>query len=275
MPSRAQLTSGQSALLSTDLLAYYRRVAGSPLTVVDVETTGAKPYQARVIEVSVLQASLDDGIQHQETFLINPGVRVPAIITEVTGITTAMLQKGVYPEEAWFLSLPYFEEGVLTAHNLAFDYSFIKAEYRRLEVSFNRPIDQMFCTVLLSRLLLADLPSRSLPDLVNHFGFDVGRSHRAEADTKACWLLAKYLLTQIREESDERLLSRFSHQWVRLKDAAKLLQRPRLWVKERLDGWGAECRTTHRNSRFLYRRHDVEKLYWELQAGQLSLESML
>ncbi|PSN18335.1 3'-5' exonuclease [filamentous cyanobacterium CCP5] len=274
MVSPASITFGQSAVLSTDLLSYYRQVSQSTLTVVDLETTGSTADKARVIEVSVLQASLDDGIHHQDTHLINPGVKVPAMITRVTGITPAMVGQGKLPEDVWPDLLPRLEQGVLTAHNIEFDYRFIQSEYRHMDFKFTRPPQMQFCTVLLSRLLLADLPSRSLPDLVKHFKFDVGPSHRAEADTTACWLLAEYLLQQIRAESDEVLLGRFAQQWVRLRDAAKLLKCSKYKAQKILDGQGAECRTSRRNTRFLYRRRDVERVYYELQGQQLSLNGM-
>lgn len=274
MTSPASIRSGQSAVLSADLLGYYRQVSRSPLTVVDLETTGSLADQARVIEVSVLQASPQGEIQHQETHLINPGVKVPAIITRVTGITPAMVGQGKHPEDVWPDLLPLLEQGVLTAHNIDFDYRFIRSEYRHMDFSYSRPAHQQFCTVLLSRLLLADLPSRSLPNLVKHFNFDVGPSHRAEADTRACWLLAKDLLHQIREEPDEGLLERFAQQWVTLRDAAKLLNCSKRKAQTILDASGAECRTSRRNTRFLYRRRDVERAYYERQGQQLSLNGV-
>lgn len=270
----ASIRSGQSAVLSADLLSYYRQVSQSPLTVVDLETTGSLTDKARVIEVSVLQASLEDGIQHQETHLINPGVKVPAMITRVTGITPMMVGQGKLPEDVWPDLLPILEQGVLTAHNIDFDYRFIQSEYRHMDFSYSRPAQEQFCTVLLSRLLLADLPSRSLPDLVKHFSFNVGPSHRAEADTRACWLLAKYLLHQIRVESDEALLERFAQQWVRLRDAAKLLKCSKNKAQAILDAGGAECRTSRRNTRFVYRRRDIERIYYERQGQQLSLNGV-
>jgi DNA polymerase-3 subunit epsilon len=263
---------GQSALLSKDLLAYYRRVSQSPLTVVDVETTGSLPYKgARVIEVSVLRASLAEGIQHQETHMINPGVRVPAIITRVTGITQSMVAQGDFPEEVWPDCLELLEQGVLTAHNLEFDYRFLQSEYRHLEHSFVRPADEQLCTVLLSRLLLADLPSRSLPDLVKHFEFEVGPSHRAGADTRACWLLAEMLLKQIQNEDETVLLKRFGRQWVRLKDAAAMLQCPAKEAQQILTEAQVESRFSKRKNRPLYRRGDVERILRERTGEQLSV----
>lgn len=259
---------GQSALRSTELLAYYRRISQEPLTVVDVETTGSMPVRgARVIEVSVLQASLQDGIRHQETHLINPGVRVPAMITRVTGITQAMVSQGQFPEMVWPDCLERLETGVLTAHNLEFDYRFLQAEYQHLDHIFRRPAEERLCTVLLSRLLLADLPSRSLPNLVAHFKFDVGPSHRAGADTRACWLLAEHLLHQIQSESEAALLERFGQQWIRLQDAAALLKSSQKAAQKFLEDCGIISRFSKRKNRPLYRRRDVERLLHE-QAGE-------
>ncbi|MDB9527682.1 3'-5' exonuclease [Oscillatoria sp. CS-180] len=263
---------GQSAPLSQDLLAYYRKVSQSRLTVVDVETTGSLPYQgARVIEVSVLQASLSEGVLHQETHLINPGVRVPAMITRVTGITQSMVSQGVFPEEVWPDCLELLEKGVLTAHNLEFDYRFLKSEYQHLDHTFVRPVEEQLCTVLLSRLLLADLPSRSLPDLVKRFKFDVGPSHRAGADTRACWLLAEMLLKQIQTEPEAELLKRFGRQWIRLQDAAAILKCPAKLAQELLNEAGIDSRFSKRRNRPLYRRGDVERVMQEREGEQLSV----
>ncbi|HEY9889265.1 MAG TPA: 3'-5' exonuclease [Candidatus Obscuribacterales bacterium] len=263
---------GQSSLRSQELLAFYRQVSTSLLTVVDVETTGSLPYQgARVIEVSVLQGSLADGIVHQETHLINPGVRVPPMITRVTGITQAMVAQGVFPEAVWPDCLERLEAGILTAHNLEFDYAFLQSEYRHLDHTFGRQAHEQLCTVLLSRLLLADLPSRSLPNLVQHFKFDVGPSHRAGADTRACWLLAEMLLKQIQQEEDEVLLRQFGQQWIRLLDAAAMLQCSTRKAEQILTAAAIEGRFSKRKNRPLYRRGDVERVCQERSGEQLSV----
>ncbi|HIK44342.1 MAG TPA: 3'-5' exonuclease, partial [Leptolyngbyaceae cyanobacterium M65_K2018_010] len=184
----------QSALLTEDLVAYYRRLPAADFTVVDVETTGSRPHESRVIEIGLIQGSLTQGITHEASYLVNAGVPVPYNITRLTGIDTPMVRQGVPAANLWPSLRRPLNEGVLTGHNLAFDYGFLQAEYRRLQQTYQRPDQQRFCTVILARLLLADLPSRSLPQLVSHFGFEVGQSHRALADAKACWLLANRLL---------------------------------------------------------------------------------
>ncbi len=250
-------------LLSTDLLTYYRLISQQPFTVVDVETTGYKPDNSRVIEVSILKATLQDGIQHQETHLINPGVKIPEQITRITGISQSMVDPAASPEQVWQQCLPPLSTGIFTAHNLSFDYGFIRAEFRQLGIEFSRPTQAQLCTVILSRLMLPELPSRSLPNLVQHFGFAVGASHRAAADTEACWLLAKHLLTEIQTAADEKLLPRFAQQWLPLGDAATILRCKGKTARSRLTAAGIEPRIVGRYDTAMYRRGDVERVYFD------------
>lgn len=260
-------------MLATELLAFYRQISQQLLTVVDVETTGYAPDRSRVIEVSVLHGKLSDGILQQQTHLINPDIEVPANITRFTGITQAMVDAAMPASEVWQQYLPWLNQGILTAHNLDFDYSFLVAELEQLDVAFSRPSDEQLCTVILARQMLPDLPSRSLPNLVKHFGFNVGKSHRAEADTLACWFLAERLLTEIWNEDDEVLLPRFAQQWLTLIDAAAILKCLTRQARSRLDKAGIQPRLVGRNQIPMYRRGDVERVYWELRSrpSQLSL----
>jgi DNA polymerase-3 subunit epsilon len=264
-------------LLSTDLIAYYRQLSTQMFTVVDVETTGHRAYKSRVMELSVLQATLSDGILHQETHLINPQMSIPPKISQVTGISEPMVETAPLAAEVFPDYLAWLSEGILTAHNIDFDYPFLQAEYKRLGIPFSRPKPERLCTVILSRLMLADLPSRSLPDLVRHFQFDVGVSHRAEADVQACWFLTNYLLTEIQTQPDDTLIARFSQQWLVLREAAKLLGCSQKQCRRLLTQAGAQPRNagSQRTGPLMYRRGDIEALYYERQGGhQLSLGEM-
>jgi DNA polymerase-3 subunit epsilon len=258
-------------LLSTDLLAHYRRIARSPLTIVDLETTGHKPPRSRAIEISVIRASLKEGIVEQRTDLINPGTWVPHKITEITGITQEMVDGAPPAEEIWRSYLSLLSQGVLTAHNISFDYPFIRSEYRRLKVPFEKAEADLFCTVMLSRVLLSELPSRSLPNLVQHFQFPVGESHRAKADTMACWLLAKYLLTIIADEDDETVLAKLGEQLLPVTEVAKMLGCSQTVARTKLAEAGVEPYVSRRSGVYLYRRAAIEQLYWAQH--QLSLPS--
>jgi DNA polymerase-3 subunit epsilon len=62
--------------LSTELLAYYRQISTEIFTVVDLETTGVMGNSDRIIEISVIQATLKDGIIQILTDLINPQILI-------------------------------------------------------------------------------------------------------------------------------------------------------------------------------------------------------
>ena len=259
-------------MLSTDLLFFYRQVSHQVLTVVDVETTGHQPDSSRVIEISVLQASLESGIHHQQTHLINPQVPVPPSITQFTGISQEMVAQAPLAEDVWQDYLPLLNMGTLTAHNLSFDYGFLQSEFRHLDIGFTRPNSEQLCTVILARLMLPDLPSRSLPNLVQHFGFPVNTSHRAEADTLACWLLAKLLLTEIQNEPDDTLLDRFANQWLSLRDAAAILGMSTQQARAALKRSHVKPRLVGQYRTPQYQRGDVEQLFRASQSSnQLSL----
>lgn len=252
---------------SRQLLQHYRALSQRSLTVVDLETTGHGARTSRVTEISVLQASLQDGILSQHTQLMNPEVLIPAMITRFTGISQAMVDAAPVSARVWPQFLPLLREHVLTAHNLSFDYAFLQAEYEGLGVAFAREPGDRLCTVALARLMLSELPSRSLPDLVRHFGFPVGRSHRAEADALACWLLAERLLREIQNEDDETLLAKFGCQWIRLRDAAALLNLSTHQARQVLQ----EARLTVRTGQtgtLLYRRSQVDQVVAERRAAQ-------
>jgi DNA polymerase III subunit epsilon len=249
-------------VLSTDLLAYYKRISHQTLTIVDLETTGSKPPHNRVIEISVLKANLEQGILQHQTSLINPQVVVPDKITQFTGISQNMVNTAPLAETVWMSFWSDLKTGILTAHNIAFDYPFIQFELSRLGIQFNRPQSEQFCTVLLSRILLPDLPSRSLPNLVQHFSFQVSTSHRAEADTLACWLLAERLLNEIANESDEALLARFREEWLPLSMASHILGCSQANAQELLERSDAEFRKSKRSRSLMYRRGAIEDILW-------------
>ncbi|MDG2617655.1 3'-5' exonuclease [Thermoleptolyngbya sichuanensis XZ-Cy5] len=259
-------------MLSPQLLQHYRQLSQQPLTVVDVETTGGLAFKHRMTELSVLHVSLKEGVQRQQSTLLNPEALIPAKIVRITGITPEMVATAPTAAEALTDFLPLLQTGVLTAHNLEFDYGFLQAEYRRLGVEFMRPERMQLCTVELSRLMLPDLPSRSLPKLVQHFQFPIDTSHRAAADTLACWLLAERLLTELCNEEDTVLLARFARQVMPLKYAAQLLGQRQKKAAKLLMSLGIEGKLVARgrSSTLLYRRGDVERAVGELaQAAAL------
>lgn len=241
-----------------DYLDYYHSLSKTQFTVVDLETTGSRHPQDRAIEISLLLGSLTKGILHQETYLINPGIPIPAKIQKFTGIKQAMLTDAPTPLSVWTKCLPLLAQGTLTAHNLEFDYGFMQKEYQRLGVKFERPPEQQLCTVKLSRLLLADLPSRSLPMLVKHFQFPIPTSHRAAPDTLACWLLVEKLFDRLLNHPAQ-VLEILGRQWISQGEVATILNLP----EKEVGAYLASCpiQKRYRRNRVVYLRGEVESLH--------------
>ena len=88
----------------------------------------------------------------------------------------------------------FTEDCVFVAHNVNFDYGFIKQEFVRLERDFRRP---KLCTVVQMRRAYPGLPSYSLASLTHHFSISMEQHHRAMSDARA----AAQLLNLIHERT--------------------------------------------------------------------------
>ncbi|NJK34846.1 MAG: 3'-5' exonuclease [Oscillatoriales cyanobacterium SM2_2_1] len=247
------------ALTSRQLLEYYQSLRQQSFCVVDLETTGGNGQRDRIIEIAVVCASLREGIRTIKTDLINPRMAIPPAITRFTGISPEMV-KGMKSSAK---VLPTYRDlltsGVLTAHNFQFDYSFLQGEFSRQGTPFTH--NAQLCTVELSRLLLPHLPSRSLPNLVKHYDFKVGRSHRAEADAIACWLLLEQLFAEMDALGEQALLSRFGQQWLTLEHVALITGQPEEVIAEILAAAPVMTRFSRRRQVMLYQRQGVESYF--------------
>ena len=96
---------------------------------------------------------------------------------------------------------------VFVAHNVNFDYGFIKAEFERIGLSFRR---KKLCTVRLSRKLLPGKYSYSLGKLCASEGIPLNNAHRAAADAKATAILFTQLMKIDREGYIEKALNPLS-----------------------------------------------------------------
>jgi DNA polymerase III subunit epsilon len=149
--------------------------------IIDIETTGGSAACERITEIAVV---VHDGSKVIETFdtLVNPERSIPTYITQITGISDAMVADAPKFYEIAKKIVQLTEGAVFVAHNVRFDYGFVQEEFRRLGYTFSR---QQLCTVKLSRVAFPGLRSYALGNLIQHFGIKVNDRHRALADTLA------------------------------------------------------------------------------------------
>lgn len=152
-------------------------------TLVDVETTGGSPYYDRVIEVGIIRVVRGEVKQTLST-LINPGVSIPAFITSITGIRDSHVKKAPKFEKVFPEINKLFKGSIFVAHNVNFDYHFLRGEYLRLGKDFEMP---KMCTVRLSRALYPEHKRHGLSAIIERFGFECEDRHRALGDAQVLW----------------------------------------------------------------------------------------
>lgn len=159
--------------------------------VLDIETTGINPMEAKITEIGAIKVK-NDHIVEEFNVLIDPQTPIPENIVALTGITNEMVEgcpsiEEVLPE---FLSFVGDERLPIMGHNIMFDYSFLKYNATLLGYKFEKEgID----TLKIAKMTLSDLESRSLENLCYYFQLVHTRAHRALDDTKATYELYKKL----------------------------------------------------------------------------------
>jgi DNA polymerase-3 subunit epsilon len=149
--------------------------------VIDFETTGLMAGRDRIIEVAAVIVRDGDIV---DTFaqLMDPGYRIPSFITELTGISTAMVRGQPRPEDVMPELKAFLADHICVAHNAAFDARFFSAEMSRARLHHDR---QFLCSMNLARRLVQDAPNHKLGTLVDHLCLSKPagmQAHRALAD---------------------------------------------------------------------------------------------
>jgi DNA polymerase III subunit epsilon len=151
---------------------------GAGWAVIDVETSGFRPGNARVISLAVLALDAEGQVEQSVVSLLNPGVDPGP--THVHGLTAAMLED--QPQFADIVGdvVELLRGRTLVAHNVAFDYAFLTAEAEMADVEL--PIDTVMCTVELARRLELGIDNLRLETLAAHWGVTQRRPHDAFDD---------------------------------------------------------------------------------------------
>ncbi len=154
-----------------------------PLTqfaIVDIETTGTI-HDGKITEIAVI---IHDGTKELERFttLLNPQRKIDFYVVKLTGITDRMVADAPLFEEHAQRIFEMTKDRVFVAHNVSFDYGFLKKEFANLKIEFKR---ETLDTIDICRRIIPDLPSYSLGKLCATLGIEMDSHHRALDDTAA------------------------------------------------------------------------------------------
>lgn len=149
--------------------------------IIDLETTGAPANGGKITEIAIV---ISDGKQilHKYETLLNPEREIPYFVARLTGITDDMVVDSPKFYEVAKEVLELTKNRIFVAHNIGFDYGFMKQEFKALGFDFKR---DTICTVKTSRKVFPGLESYSLGKIAKHFEIPINGRHRAMGDAEA------------------------------------------------------------------------------------------
>lgn len=169
--------------------------AGPGWAVVDVETSGFRPGQARIVSIAALALGDDGNVEESLYTLLNPGVDPGP--THVHGLTAEMLDGQPTFADIVDHLVELLAGRTLVAHNVGFDYAFLAAEAEL--VNRELPTDTVMCTVELARRLELGTENLRLETLAAHWGISQIRPHDALDDAMVLAQILKPVLVRARE----------------------------------------------------------------------------
>lgn len=179
--------------------------------IVDIETTGGYAAANGIAEIAVFISTGKRIIKKFHT-LLNPVYTIPPYIVALTGITNHMVEFERSFDSIADELYELLHDKVFVAHNVNFDYSFVKHHLAQCGLELNC---KKLCTVRLARKVLPESPGYGLGKICQHIGIKIVDRHRATGDAHATARLLHYLLendtnghaqTMIKGKSKEQFL---------------------------------------------------------------------
>jgi len=158
--------------------------------IVDIETTGGHATANGITEIAIV---LHNGRETEGKFhtMINPGMHIPRHISVLTGITNEMVYDAPRFEQVASQVFNLLQDRIFVAHNVNFDYSFIKHQLHEAGFELNT---RKLCTVRMSRKAFPGFASYSLGNICRDLKIAITNRHRAMGDTMATVQLFEMVL---------------------------------------------------------------------------------
>lgn len=182
MATRAK-TTWRSSKTGENLLKIFAE--HEEVCVFDTETTGLDGDNDRIIQISGIKLNTKtfEEINRIDMY-INPGSPLPAKITEITGITDAMLADKPTEEEAFPMIYDFFggESPVIIAYNTPFDKKFVTAMYARNGKTFSPAAESDALEMARDLVKKGETENHKLGTIAHYFGVDEGLTFHNSMD---------------------------------------------------------------------------------------------
>ena len=169
----------------------HEELAHQTYVIFDVETTGLSAIYDKVIELSAVKMQDGNVLERFDEF-IDPGFPLSEQTTNLTSITTEMVQGSKTEEEVFQMFKDFCKGCIIAGHNVAFDMGFMNTGYERHQMG--KIVEPVIDTLPLARFLYPDMRGYRLNTLSKKFKVALEHHHRANYDSEATGhLLYKFL----------------------------------------------------------------------------------
>lgn len=152
----------------------------SAYTVIDVETSGLRATEHRVLSVAALALDADGRVASEFHTLLDPGCDPGPV--HIHGLTAEILRGSPRFEHVHDALSPLLSGRVMVAHNAQFDYGFLANEFGRAGAGL--PVGRRLCTLALARRVAPPTPNCKLDTLATYYGVPRMKAHDALDDTR-------------------------------------------------------------------------------------------
>ncbi|MCK5731182.1 MAG: 3'-5' exonuclease [Draconibacterium sp.] len=173
--------------------------------IIDIETTGNRYNYGKITEIAIYQHNGQEVTSSFST-LIDPEMDIPYFITQLTGINNKMVKNAPKFFEVAKTIIEMTKGRTFIAHNVSFDYKFIREEYKRLGYDYNQ---KTLCTIKMARRLLPGHHSYSLGKICADLGIEINGRHRAAGDALATVKLFEILLEKNKTIGDSKTMNNY------------------------------------------------------------------
>ncbi len=167
------------------LLFARRKLIQMRFAITDIETLGTRPGERTIIEIAICIHDGEKVVDRYET-LLRTDKKIPPFIVSLTGINDAMLRHAPTFEDVADEVFDLLKDCVFVAHNVNFDYSFIKAELDAIGIQWK---PKKLCTVRLARKSFPGHRKYGLSSMCEFFNIPNQAAHRAMGDAQATAIL--------------------------------------------------------------------------------------
>ncbi len=185
--------------------------------IVDIETTGSHAQDNGITEIAIV---LHDGetVEGRFSTLVNPLVPIPRYVASLTGISNEMVASAPLFEEVAGNIHRLLQGRIFVAHNVNFDYSFIKYHLRKAGYEWHA---RKLCTLRMSRKAFPDLPKYGLGHICRSLDIQIQNRHRATGDAEATSVLFEMILSRGGEKMIREFLKKEAREQILPPNLAK------------------------------------------------------